>query len=69
MARFDAIEWMTAEEDLWAVPEYLTTISYRPLLAPSLIRRLGRVDDRLYRAGRAGTSRLKLTSTGPAHAR
>jgi hypothetical protein len=54
MARFDTLEWMTAEEDLWAVPEYLTTISHRPLLAPSLIRRLGCVDDRLYRAGRLG---------------
>jgi hypothetical protein len=54
MARFDAIQWMTAEEDLWTVPEYLTTISHRPLLPRTLIPRLGRVDDRLFRAGLLG---------------
>jgi len=54
LARFDRIRWMTAEEDVWAIPEYLTTIAHRPLLAPALIPRLGRVDDRLYRAGRLG---------------
>ncbi|HJT88209.1 MAG TPA: hypothetical protein VJ732_10145 [Bryobacteraceae bacterium] len=52
--RFDAIRWMTAEEDVWAIPEYLCTIAHRPLLERSLIPRLGRVDDRLYRAGHVG---------------
>src|SRR5216117_4337455 len=31
LRRFDAIAWMTAEEDVWTVPEYLCTIRHTPL--------------------------------------
>jgi hypothetical protein len=56
LERFDAIHWMTAEEDVWAIPEYLTTIRHTPLLrAPS--RKLGRVDRRLFEAGLVGRIR------------
>ena len=54
LARFDTIQWMTAEDDVWAVPEYLCTISHTPLLTGSQIRRLRRVDDRIFAAGLAG---------------
>jgi hypothetical protein len=54
LRRFDSIHWMTAEDDVWAVPEYLCTIAHRPVLPPPLIPRLGRVDDRLYAAGLVG---------------
>ena len=54
LTRFDSIHWMTAEDDVWAIPEYLTVIAHRPLLRAPLATRLGRVDDRLYRAGRLG---------------
>jgi hypothetical protein len=54
LTRFDSIHWMTAEEDVWAIPEYLTVISHRPLLRNPVAAKLGRVDDRLYRAGRLG---------------
>jgi hypothetical protein len=54
LQRFDAMGWMTAEEDVWAVPEYLTTISHTPLLRARLIPKLGRVDDRLFAAGLVG---------------
>jgi hypothetical protein len=54
LRRFDATNWMTSEEDVWSVPEYLTTISHTPLLRAALIPRLGRVDDRLFCAGLAG---------------
>jgi hypothetical protein len=54
LTRFDAIHWMTAEEDVWMLPEYLCTISHTPLLTSSQIRRLGRVDDRIFAAGLAG---------------
>jgi len=50
LARFDSIGWMTAEEDLWAISDYLFAIPHRPLLANGLERRLSRVDDRLFRA-------------------
>lgn len=54
LTRFDAIHWMTAEEDVWAVPEHLCYVSHTPLLTRSQIRRLGRVDDRIFAAGLAG---------------
>jgi hypothetical protein len=54
LKRFDAMGWMTAEEDVWAIPEYLCTISHTPVLAPKLIRKLGRVDERLYASGLFG---------------
>jgi hypothetical protein len=54
LERFDAIGWMTSEEDVWAIPEYLTTIPHTPLLRPALHTRLGRVDSRLFAAGLVG---------------
>ena len=54
LRRFDAIAWMTAEEDVWTVPEYLCTISHTPLLRAGLATRFGRVDDRLFAAGLVG---------------
>ena len=45
---------MTAEEDVWAIPEYLTGISHTPLLDGRLERHLNRVDARLQAAGRFG---------------
>ncbi len=54
LSRFDSISWMTSEADVWAIPEYLCDIAHRPLLPPSLERRLGRVDDRLFAAGLVG---------------
>ena len=54
LKRFDRIHWMTAEEDVWAVPEYLLEISHTPLLKPGLIPRLGRVDARLFKSGLVG---------------
>jgi hypothetical protein len=54
LSRFDSIGWMTAEEDLWAIPEYLYTIPHRRLLTAEMERRLNRMDQRLFAAGRVG---------------
>jgi hypothetical protein len=54
LARFDAMDWMTTEEDPWAIPEYLCTIAHTPLTPPRIIKRLSRVDDRLFSAGLVG---------------
>lgn len=54
LKRFDPIHWMTSEEDVWAIPEYLCTIAHTPLLKPRLVTRLGRVDHRLFQAGKFG---------------
>lgn len=51
LSRFDRIDWMTAEEDLWAIPEYLCEISHTPIV--SLNRRIY-MDERLYKAGILG---------------
>jgi hypothetical protein len=57
LRRFDSVHWMTAEADVWAIPEYLTTIQHTPLVGPRAARRLGRVDDRLFAAGLVGLAR------------
>ena len=57
LKRFDSMGWMTAEEDVWAIPEYLCEISHRPILASPQVSRLARVDDRLYAAGLVGLTR------------
>jgi hypothetical protein len=54
LRRFDRIEWMTSELDLWEIPEYLTGIAHRPVLTRAMERRLCRMDRRLYAAGRLG---------------
>lgn len=54
LRRFDPIGWMTAEEDVWEIPQYLLEIRHTPLLGASLARRLNRVDARLQAAGRLG---------------
>jgi hypothetical protein len=54
LARFDRIEWMTAERDLWDISEYLFSIPHRRLLPAPLVRRLHRVDPRLFAAGCVG---------------
>jgi hypothetical protein len=54
LKRFDRMGWMTAEDDVWAIPEYLLTISHTALLAPKLVSKLGRVDGRLYASGLFG---------------
>jgi hypothetical protein len=56
LRRFDSIHWMTAEEDVWTIPEYLVTIKHTPLLRAGMAARLGRVDDRLFAAGLVGTT-------------
>jgi hypothetical protein len=54
LARFDRIHWMTAEEDVWAIPERLCEIPHRPVVTPLQIRGLSRMDRRLFDAGRLG---------------
>ena len=51
LKRFDSLNWMTAEEDVWEIPEYLTTIAHTPILATQ--RRMY-MDKRLYEAGLVG---------------
>ncbi len=54
LRRFDRRNWMTAEKDIWFVPEYLLTIAHTPLLKPATARRLHRLDRRSIDAGLVG---------------
>ena len=54
LSRFDRLRWMTAEEDLWDIPEYLVRIPHRRLLRPRQERRLSPVDRRMFEAGLVG---------------
>jgi hypothetical protein len=50
MKRFDHLNWMTTEKPVWFVAEYLLTIPHTRLLTDKQVKRLHRVDRRLFRA-------------------
>ena len=52
--RFDRLYWMTAEEDVWEICEYLCTIPHTRVLTPAIERRRRSVDARLFAAGHVG---------------
>jgi hypothetical protein len=54
LKRFDRIGWMTAERDLWEIPEYLCGIAHTSLVDREMERRLSRMDRRLFAAGLLG---------------
>jgi hypothetical protein len=54
LARFDRMNWMTTDQPLWFIAEYLFTIRHFRLLRPNMTRRLHRLDDRSFRAGCLG---------------
>jgi hypothetical protein len=54
LTRFDARGWMTAEDDLWDIPEHLCHVRHHRLLAPAEERALARVDRRTFAAGLVG---------------
>lgn len=54
LKRFDRFNWMTSEDDVWAVPNHLCAIPHMRLITKAIERRLARMDQRLYAAGRLG---------------
>lgn len=56
LARLDRAHpgWMVADADLWWIPEHLVGIPHIPLLTPTLVRALTRVDRRSLDAGLVG---------------
>lgn len=52
--RFNRLNWMTTEDDLWEICEYLCTIPHTRLLPPGVERRRRNVDARLFAAGHVG---------------
>ncbi len=56
LCRFDRLHWMTTEENVWFIPEYLCHIRHTPVLTRYQERRLTRLDKRSHAAGLVGHS-------------
>jgi hypothetical protein len=56
LRKFERIGWITAERDVWEIPNYLCDISHTRMMTPAMERSLARMDDRLYQAGCVGTA-------------
>lgn len=54
LVRFDKLGWMTSEEDVWYIPDYLVTVPHTRLMRPDRERSLRRMDRRLFEAGQHG---------------
>jgi hypothetical protein len=54
LRRFDSMNWMTEERDVWEIPNHLCDIPHTKILVPGMERTLARMDERLYHAGRLG---------------
>jgi hypothetical protein len=54
LARLDGKHWMTAEEDVWCVPELLIAARHYPVVPHKVARALPRLDRRSFEAGKHG---------------
>jgi Transglutaminase-like superfamily len=54
LRQFDRRGWMTSEEDVWVVPNYLCEIKHTPVLPKTVLRKVAPMDKRLFAAGRLG---------------
>lgn len=54
LARFDHLNWMTAEKSVWFIAEHLCGIRHYPLLRPWMEKSLTRLDERSFDAGTLG---------------
>jgi hypothetical protein len=59
MSRFDREAWMTTDEPVWFVANYLFDIHHYRLLAPGMAKRLHRLDVRSFQAGCLGRAEKK----------
>jgi hypothetical protein len=54
LKRLDDQDWMTAEEDVWCVPELLIAARHYPIVPDKVARALPRLDRRSFEAGKCG---------------
>jgi len=54
LAPLDRLHWMTAEDDVWCVPERLIEARHYPLFPHQVARALPRLDPRSFKAGMHG---------------
>ena len=55
LSRFDRTNWMTAEEDLFAIGDYFYTVPHSPVMAVAMTRKRRMLDRRLFEAGLVGS--------------
>ncbi len=54
LRQFDAHHWMTSDQDVWVIPNHLCEVRHTPLVNKVTLRKVARMDERLYAAGRLG---------------
>jgi hypothetical protein len=54
LRRFDRIDWMTTEQELWEIGDYLCAVRHTRLLTTAMIRALSPMDERSFHAGQHG---------------
>jgi hypothetical protein len=54
LRQFDGQGWMTSEEDVWMIPNYLCEIKHTPLFSQAALKKVAPMDKRLFVAGRLG---------------
>jgi hypothetical protein len=52
LSRFDNLNWMASEEDVWFVPDYLAKVKHFPILNLSQIKGLRKADELEIKAGK-----------------
>jgi hypothetical protein len=55
LSRFDRLNWMTAEEDLFAIGDYFYTVPHSPVMTVAMTRKRRMLDRRLFEAGLVGS--------------
>jgi hypothetical protein len=55
MTKFDKLEWMTKSDNLPRIEKYFTTLKQIPIISPTMINRLAKVDPRSLNAGLFGS--------------
>lgn len=54
LSRFDDLNWMTSEKDLWEIPLHLVEIPHTRISTAAAVKTYSRVDRRLFDAGLVG---------------
>ena len=54
LSRFDKMNWMTSEKDVWFIAEHLLYIPHTPILTSAMEKNLTRIDERSFNAGTFG---------------
>ena len=60
LSRFDHLNWVSSDEDVWFVPDYLAKVKHFPILTRSQIAKLRKADNSVIEAGKITEWKKKL---------